>query len=174
MSDAVRLKNLRLLLECADMADAMMAGEPEGMALAIKREDGRMVSIARFTKAASATDMELAATAVSALPFLIGLVDRAADAVRDLKRQLPEPAPREPDGEPKNFAAEAAIKCTEPAFKRFLMECHGLASPASDEAAAGKLRHILGITSRAELNNDALAAARWKDLRGAFAAWRKN
>ena len=174
MTDAIRLKNLRLLLDCADCTEAVMVGEPEGMGMAFKRGAGPHVTVARFTRQANATDMELCAAAVSALPFLIRLVDRAAEAVRELKRQLPEPATPEPADKPKNFAAEAAIKCGEPAFKRFLMECHGLESPATDEATAGKLRHILGITSRAELNDDALAAARWKDLRAAFAAWRKT
>lgn len=182
-SDAVRLKKLRLLVECADCTEVFMVGEPEGMGLALKRCDGGLVTVARFTVAASSTDMDLCADAVAALPFLIGLIDRAADKVRDLQAG-PPPAPsgdssREKlkggaDNDPKNFAAEAAIKCSEPAFKRFLMDCHGLESPATDEAAAGKLRHILGITSRAELNDDALAAARWKELKAAFKAWRKT
>lgn len=176
--DAVRLKKLRLLVECADATEAFMVGEPEGMGLALKRCDGQLVTVARFAKAATATDMELAAEAVSAVPFLIGLLDRAFAEIRRLNEgsravgqngsDAAEPA------DPKNFAAEAAIKCGEPAFKRFLMDCHGLESPATDEACTAKLRQILGITSRAELNDDALAAARWKDLKSAFKAWRRT
>lgn len=75
--------------------------------------------------------------------------------------------------EQKNFAAEAAIKCGEAAFKRFLMERHGLDSPATDERAAQKLRSLLGVTSRRELNSDAKAAARWKAVRGEFENWKR-
>jgi hypothetical protein len=53
------------------------------------------------------------------------------------------------------------------------MERHGLDSPATTERAAQKLRSLLGVTSRRELNSDADAAARWKRLRGEFEAWKR-
>jgi len=73
----------------------------------------------------------------------------------------------------KNHAAEAAMKCGDPAFKRFLMERHGLESPATDERATQKLRSLLGITSRRELNHGGLSAEAWVRLRREFEAWRR-
>jgi hypothetical protein len=74
---------------------------------------------------------------------------------------------------PKNFAAEASMKCQEPAFMAFLCECHGLERPLSPQKAAQKLRSLCGVGSRRDLNNDATAAARWKKLRDEFEAWRR-
>lgn len=73
--------------------------------------------------------------------------------------------------EAKNYSAEAAMKCREPAFKVFLEERHGLARPLSDERAAGRLRSLLGVTSRAELNNGGAALERWKQIRAEFREW---
>lgn len=73
-----------------------------------------------------------------------------------------------------NYAAEAAIKCGEPAFRVFLEERHGLVRPLTDDKVAARLRSLLGVTSRRELNSDATAAARWKEIRREFDAWRKE
>ena len=169
--ESIRLKGLRNLLDCADIKAVSLVAEPDGMGLGVTRLDGRLIVAARFTRDANATDMEALAFGFDAVKFLIGLLDRAFDEIRNLKGALPrEPAP---DSGPANFAAEAAIKCGEPAFKKFLMEKHGLESPATDEACAQKLRQMLGITTRSVLNSDDAAAARWKQLRGEFQGWRR-
>lgn len=73
----------------------------------------------------------------------------------------------------KNFAAEAAMKLSDMRFRRFLADRHGLAEPLTPERATQRLRSVLGITSRRELNDDHAAAARWKDLRREFDGWLK-
>ncbi len=75
--------------------------------------------------------------------------------------------------EMKNHAAEAAMKCQEPAFKAFLEARHGLERPLTGERVAQKVRSLLGVTSRAELNRNAAAVDRWKRLRGEFETWRR-
>lgn len=75
---------------------------------------------------------------------------------------------------PKDYAAECAMKCTEPAFKKYMQERHGLDRPLTDHRVVTKLRSILNIRSRAELNNDPAAAARWQNLRADFDAWRRR
>lgn len=65
------------------------------------------------------------------------------------------------------------MACSRPAFKTFLMERHGLDSPATDERCAQKLRGILGVTSRRELNDGGQAAERWKRLYGEFENWKR-
>lgn len=113
--------------------------------------------------------------------------DAEMAAVHDLLRVAPAvegetagPRPFAPldayeaDGPAKDYAAEAAMKCADPAFKRFLIECHGLERPATDDRTAQKLRSLLGVTSRRALNESTAAAARWRSLRTAFDGWRRG
>ncbi|WP_085032284.1 hypothetical protein [Ensifer aridi] len=53
-------------------------------------------------------------------------------------------------------------------------ECRGLAKPLSDDRVATKVRSIVNIRSRADLNDDFAAAARWQELRTHFDAWRRR
>jgi hypothetical protein len=63
------------------------------------------------------------------------------------------------------------MKCDDAAFKTFLEQRHGLEWPLTKERAAEKLRTVLKIQSRKELNENSAAAERWRDLRAAFEAW---
>lgn len=80
-------------------------------------------------------------------------------------------APAGPPATPKNYAAEAAIKAGDRRFQRFLAARHGLTEPLTKERATQRLRSVLGISSRRELNNDIAAATRWQDLRREFDDW---
>lgn len=81
---------------------------------------------------------------------------------------LDEPAPSE---QPKrNFhelspASQAAIKCTDPNFRRFLTERNpsGGLYPTGDDAAE-EVRRICGVQSRALLNSNPPAQRRWQLL----------
>ncbi|MDI7860950.1 hypothetical protein MRS76_03190 [Rhizobiaceae bacterium n13] len=75
--------------------------------------------------------------------------------------------------EAKDFAANCAMLCTEPAFKKFFEERHGLARPLTDQKVATRIRSILAVGSRSELNTDPAAAERWKALRADYDAWRR-
>jgi hypothetical protein len=77
------------------------------------------------------------------------------------------------DSRHRNYAAEASMKCGEPAFRQFLSELMEKPCPNAG-AAADMLRWALSITSRKHLNTDEAAAARWRDLRARFEAWRKQ
>lgn len=94
------------------------------------------------------------------------LVDRLTAKTRALASYEERPE--------KNYAAECAIKCSEPVFKKFLEERHGLERPLTDSRAATKVRSLLNIGSRKQLNEDPAAAERWCDLRGDFDAWRRR
>lgn len=57
-------------------------------------------------------------------------------------------------------------------FRRFLAEQHGLEPPLTKERATQRLRSVLGVQSRAELNvAGSVAAERWNALRRAFDDW---
>lgn len=171
MNEAARLSSIRDQLAAIDgewmLASARLADGNDRVFIEATGPMGGLSEIATFHSEASTEEMQFAASAPQHVRFLLDLVDRAIAKARGGK-----PAP-EPESKRKDYAAEAAMKCAEPAFKKFLMERHGLESPANDERTAQKLRSMLGVTSRAELNHDAMAAARWKALRGDFENWRR-
>lgn len=74
----------------------------------------------------------------------------------------------------KNYAAECAMECAEPAFQRFLEACHGLEPPLTKDRTATRVRSLLAVSSRADLNNDPAAIERWKRLRADFDQWRQG
>ena len=132
---------------------------------------------------------DLVARAAAKVRALTREVERLRDELAALRASSPVPkaagapvalsqgeeagsVPEAPDTrqEGKNYAAEAAIKCGEPAFRRFLAERHGLVQD-NDDAAAACLRAALGIASRKLLNTDPEAAARWREMRRAFENW---
>lgn len=164
--------------------DWSRACDPDGEFIEARGAMGKLVPVARFHAGATMAEMQFIVDAPRHVGFLLGLVDRA---IARLKRQQaadrPPPersgAPAQASGEAasgreRNYSAEAAIKCGEPAFKAWLEEAHGLERPLTDDRCAQKLRSLLGVTSRAELNNDAAAAERWRRLRDEFQTWRKR
>lgn len=163
MTEAERLRRIRNKLAAIAPAEWSLAADDLGLFVEACDHHGEMVSIVRAQPGASADEIEFMADAPRNIGFLLGIVDRAIAAMRD-KRQAP-PAR-------KDYAAEAAMKCAEPAFKAFLEARHGLERPLTDDRAAQKLRGLLGITSRKTLNENEAAAARWKQVRAEFQAWR--
>lgn len=186
MTDAQQLAAIRARYAAIAPARHALVWDGEGALVVADGTGGEKFEIARILPVASTDEREFLGEAAEAVGFLLGLVDRA---ISFASRVAPPPAAADPpagrrtsDGlqsQPRpsadvpNFAAEAAIKCGEPAFKRFLMERHGLDSPATTGRTAQKLRSLLGITSRRELNSDSAAAARWKALRGDFEMWKR-
>lgn len=107
--------------------------------------------------------------------FLLGLLDQAISAYRDVRKRLEhyEPPPR-PERKAKDYAAEAAMKCGHAAFRRYLIECHDLPADADADRIAVRLRTLLRVKSRGELNTDPAALARWKKLKEDFEIWLKH
>lgn len=76
--------------------------------------------------------------------------------------------PEKPKGG--RLAMRAGIICAEPAFWRFLEHDNGWTVEDADSAAQ-KLRHICCVESRANLDHDKVAAARFNDLYARYGAW---
>jgi len=72
----------------------------------------------------------------------------------------------------KDYAAECAMKCAEPAFRKFLKECHGL-DHTTDDRTAAKVRELLGIASRRLLNTDSRKASLWRKLVNDYEGWKR-
>ncbi len=84
------------------------------------------------------------------------------------------------DHKPKNYAIQCNVYCSYAWFRKFLVAKHGLYVPKymdeklKADMTAVKVRGILKITSRRQLNTNKDAALRWKYLRLDAWAWRKH
>lgn len=185
--EAARLSAIRRRVAALDGACWLLTADGEATLLDVRGRDGSMVAIARFERLAGPEEMEIVAAAPDDLRFLLDLVDRA---IRHASRAAGPPAGRDDgrdarsglpasrgdaaqgNGRAADHTTEAAMLCSDPAFKRFLMERHGLDSPATDERTAQRLRGLLGVTSRREINESDVARERWVVLRREFRAWK--
>ena len=102
---------------------------------------------------------------------LIWLMQRYTDLAERYRRMVDRDRRNQP--RPKNFAAECGMKCNEADFLDFLFTCHGV-DISDRERVASRIRTMLQITSRADLNTDEAAAARWRRLVGDYENWRKS
>lgn len=175
--DTLKLRAIKALFEAIAPGDWTRAYDENGPLLeAYDPIAGERCMLARFSADATVEEFEFACAAPETVAFLLKLLGRAFDEIRTMRG---EPATGNRAAEPaatsdiKNFAAECAMKCQEPAFKVFLEEQHGLERPLTDERAAQKVRSLLGVQSRKELNDGGEASERWKALRADFAAWLK-
>lgn len=167
-AEAIELRKARQRFAALGGAEWLLSSD--GVETFIEaRSGGDTVVIARFDKAATPDEIDFFVNAPHMIGLLLRLVDRAIRAARPSSGSQAASA----QGKAVNYAAEAAMKCGEAAFLVFLEQCYGLERPLTDDKAAQKLRSILRITSRKELNNDAAAAERWRSLRAAYEAWRK-
>lgn len=180
--EAQRLAEIRASLANIAPGDFRLAHDGERFFAESIGEMGEVVRMLTFDAAATDAERDFIVGAPDTVRFLMHLVERAIEAFAGMRRVQGEreaQGRREERGEPqasdpKNFAAECAMKCQEPAFRVFLEEKHGLERPLTDERVNQKVRSILGVQSRKELNNDGQAAERWKALRGDFETWRRG
>lgn len=165
MTEAQRLAGVKAQLAAIGSVGWQRAHDEHGGMVEARDEFGAPFVLLRFEGIASTDEMQFIADAPATVRFLVGLVDRAIEKLK--------PAPATAPDKGKDFAAEAAILCGKPAFAVFLEANHGLERPLTPERVAQRLRSVLGVTSRAELNQDAAAEQRWKALRAAYEAWKR-
>ena len=166
--DAIELKKIRGRLGALDGAQWLLSSDGAVTFVEARTSEGR-AEVARFHNDATPDEIDFFANAPHMVAFLLRLVDRAIAAARQGRTQ----SPAQVQDKAVNYAAEAAMKCGEAAFLVFLEQRHGLERPLTDDKAAQKLRSLLRITSRKELNNDTAAAERWRSLRADYETWRK-
>jgi len=172
---AVRLKAIKAALEAIEPGHWTRVQDGSGAFLEARGElPGEVFILARFGDGATVDEINFASDAPDMVRFLLGLLARAFDEIRELRGE--PPARNQPAGEPaaaKNFAAECALKCQDARFKVYIEEKHGLERPLTDDRVAQRVRSILGVTSRKQLNDGGAPAEAWKALRADFAAWLK-
>ncbi|MBW9062395.1 hypothetical protein JNB71_03590 [Rhizobium herbae] len=114
-------------------------------------------------------EYELITGAFDLLVLFLALQDRAAAKVRDLVAALDDRGKAE---RRKDFAAQAAMLCQSGSFQRFLGTKGG---PVADKQAADtRLKGLLSITSKKQLNDDEAARKRFLSLRGDYDFWMKG
>lgn len=165
-TEALELRKIRSRLSGLGSVEWLLSSD--GVTTIVEaRTAGELSEIARFHRNATPDEIEFMANAPFMVSFLLKLVDRAIAAARNTAPQSLE------ESKPVNYAAEAAMKCSEAAFLVFLEERHELERPLTAERATQRLRSLLGITSRKELNDNSAAAGRWRSLRADYDVWRK-
>ncbi|HEY0120579.1 MAG TPA: hypothetical protein VGC14_02260 [Rhizobium sp.] len=136
------------------------------------------VAIATLSADCGYQDRDFLLHAHADIALLLRLLNDAFAFIRRMSpprdRAAERMAHEEKNRKPADYAAECAMKCGDRLFRRFLVEEHGVPDVADAERVAVSIRNILRIKSRAELNTDPAAAARWVDFRGAFEAWRTH
>ena len=84
-----------------------------------------------------------------------------------------ERRPEAPKEQPKGGAGAKwlAMRCDEESFWEFLGSINDGAAPASEQGAAAIVRSLLGVQSRAEVDTDPDAKARFDELRMRWIDW---
>lgn len=167
-TDADNLRRVRAKLAALGGAHWQLCCDGDVSFVEAHTRHGELNKIATFHPGAQSEEIEFLVSAPDTVGFLLRLIDRAIAKARHGRSQVQKKA-----NNTKDFAAEAAMKCEDAAFKVFLEQKHGLERPLTVERVAQKLRSILGIQSRKELNENGAAAQRWRDLRADFEAWRR-
>ncbi|MBZ9719116.1 hypothetical protein LB519_14805 [Mesorhizobium sp. AD1-1] len=172
--DTLRLRAIQQTLAQIAPADWTRAHDGDADLVESHGEMGELFQIVRFGPAATLDEIEFVCNAPETVRFLLRLLGQAFDKIRELNGEPPRRnAPVGPPAASGNFAAECAMRCQDAAFKVFLEERHGLERPLTDERVEQRVRSLLGVTSRKELNDGGAAAQAWKTLRADFAAWLK-
>jgi len=144
----------------------IMAGE-RGLTLTAAGAEGSE-AVAIVLDEASIFNREFA---IAAPEDLIWLMQRYTDLAERYRRMVDHQRRNQP--KPKNYAAECGMKCGERDFLDFLFTCHGV-DVSDKERVATRIRTMLQINSRADLNTDEAAASRWRRLVADYENWRKS
>lgn len=175
-TDAERLARIRERLAGASQDFALDYSSGEAISAVVFPKTPPVI-IAQLTVDCPYTDRDLLLHARDDIAFLNDLVIRHGKArerdrqqigklQRDLSRQSGKPAV--------NYAAECAIKCQDRAFIRWLIERHALPEDATATAIETRVRSLLNVASRADLNTDLTAANRWRAMVKDFEDWRRR
>lgn len=165
--EAIELRRIRKKLAALNGDEWQLCCDGDVSFVEAKTRDGELNKVATFHPGATPDEIDFIVSAPRMAAFMLGLVDRAIVAIRQAAPQRGGNSPA------RDYTTEAAMKCDEPAFKAFLEQRHGLERPLTKDRVAERLRSILKIRSRKELNENSAAAKRWQDLRADFEAWKR-
>ncbi len=174
LSEPARLALVRRRLAAISPGIWMRTHDAHGCFVQVRDPMGELSPVLRFDGRATDDEIDLVVDLPETLSFLLSLIDRAIAKHRRAGEAGPAAPPQQRQRESKDYAAECAIKCAEHAFRVFLEEKHGLERPLTDERVAQKVRGLLNVRSRRELNDGERAGAAWRQLRADYDAWRRT
>lgn len=149
------------------------AFEPRGDNIAViaRRSTGDEALICTLHADALPDERDLICGAAENLAFLLRLIGRASDAVRNLKKQVEA---QQAATVRKKYPAQAAMLLSDRIFQRFL-EIKGAGGPVRDKTQADtRLKSILAISSKKEIDSDPRAQAAFLHFRKDFEAWKRG
>jgi hypothetical protein len=123
---------------------------------------GEIFPIAIIKPECSYDDRRLMARAPLIVRALLFLLRESFKEIERLK----------PKQKANKLAQDCAIYCGRQDFRRFLTECHDMVDATDNERVNTRVRNILDIQSRAELDKDQDAGKRWLSLKNAFFRWK--
>lgn len=141
------------------------------MRVVCRRSTGERATVCTIHPDALAVEFEIIAAATEILAFFLMLQDRAVAKVRELQGNGKRQEERARKSQPAN---QAAMLCEKVSFHRFL-ETKGPGSPVPDKRAADtRMKALLSISSKTQLNDDRTALARFRSLRADYDAWMRG
>ncbi|TCR01083.1 hypothetical protein [Neorhizobium sp. JUb45] len=178
MSEPIdREKEKRKLDKLRQIADRMAGdawsiwSDEDGMHVVTVRATGEEVRILTLHPEATCDEQDLVAGALDHLFLFLGFFGRAAERVRELREQVANLAGRK---KAENFGFMAKSLCEKIPFWRFLEGKAGGSAIASERAADTRMKFLLNIESKGQLNDDLEARARFLKLRADYYAWKKG
>ncbi|KKX28243.1 hypothetical protein [Rhizobium sp. LC145] len=166
------LEKLRGILDRTQGDQWMVEAAPGEMHLVARRATGESTRILTLHAADALVDeIDLVCGALDHLRMFIGFFDRAAAKVRQLGAEVERQTARKREA---NLGFQAKKLCENAAFRRFL-ELKGPGGPVHDaQAADTRLKGLLAISSKSELNVDERAGTAFRALRADFYAWERG
>ncbi|NSY10793.1 hypothetical protein G6L14_02030 [Agrobacterium vitis] len=104
--------------------------------------------------------------------FLLSMLDTAFDHIRAQNMEIRNLERKAAGKEPPNYAAECAMASQQNDFRLWLIDQHGMDPSADADRIKTRVRTMLQINSRAELNTNPAAASRWQRMKKDFETWK--
>lgn len=149
----------------------MIESDDAGTYLISYRANGESVVVATFHKEASRAERELVAEALPLLLRFFDMFNRARSKIAELQALLGRSTEKNREGD---YTTQASILTSDRLFWRFL-ETRGAGGPVRDKTAADtRLKSVLAIQSKKQLNENDAAKRAWLELHADYLTWKKS
>lgn len=165
------------LARLADIADRLAGdvwhvdADGDKIRLISRRSTGEEALLLTLHSDALQDEVDLITGAVDHLFLFLGLRSRAVETVRSLRAEIERMKRKATE---KDFAAQASMLLSDRSFQRFL-ETRGIGGSVRDKTAADtRLKSLIAIRSKREINTDERARKAFLQLRGDYELWKRG
>jgi hypothetical protein len=166
-----KLEKLRGIAERLTGDTWYIEGDDDGIHVLTLRQTGEQVKILTFHHEALPDEQDLIAGALDNMFLFLGFVGRAVQRVKELRDEMDKLLKRRRS---ENYGFQAQSLCQKIAFWRFLETRGAGGAIASATAADTRLKFLLDIKSKGDLNVSEVARQRFFKLRSDFYAWQRG